>query len=64
MSIMRHYIAFWNDGHDYGETEFLSTHRANSKANVEDAKAEMMRKFGYKRSRNMNIISTQLYHSA
>lgn len=33
----RKYLAIWDDGHDYGEFEFYSFHRANSKANIEDA---------------------------
>lgn len=56
---MRNYVAFWDDGHDYGELEFLSSHRANSKANMEDAKREMARKYGWKRANAMRIISTE-----
>ena len=56
---MRIYVVFWDDGHDHGELEFFSSHRANSKANMEDAKAEMARKYGCKRAYNMKIISTE-----
>lgn len=57
---MRCYIAFYDDGHDYGEFTFYSSHRANSKANYGDAKKEAQHKFGFKRARCMNITHTQL----
>ncbi len=56
----RRYIAFCDDGHDYNEVEFYSAHRANSKANLEDAKKELERKYGYTRSRQITIKYTQL----
>lgn len=57
----RTYIAFYDDGHDYGEFEFESEHRANSKANLADAKEKAHRKYGYKRAREIVIYSTQLF---
>ncbi len=42
----RKYLASTDNGHDYSSFEFYSEHRAGSKANLEDAKAEMRRKFG------------------
>ena len=32
------YIAYYNNGHEYGNFRFYSMHKANSKANIEDAK--------------------------
>ena len=57
---MRKYIAFYDDGHDYGEFEFYSSNRANSKANKEDAKNTAYRLFGYNRALNIRIENTQL----
>lgn len=58
---MRKYIGFWDDGHDRGEIEFYSDHRANSKANLEDARREYRLKHGYARSRQIEIKETVLY---
>ena len=33
----RKYLACWDDGHDYGEFEFYSCHRAIIKENIKDA---------------------------
>ena len=57
----RNYIAMYDDGHDYGVFEFSSTHRAKSKANYEDARAEAKRKYGFKRANCIVIYATQLY---
>lgn len=57
---MRKYIAFYDDGHDYGEFSFSSSHRANSKANLADAKTAAQRKFGFKRAVCIRITRTQL----
>ena len=57
----RNYIAMYDDGHDFGVFEFSSTHRANSNANIEDAKAEAKRKYGFKRANSIVIYATQLY---
>ena len=56
MSKTRTYIAFYDDGHDYGEFTFESSHRANSKANMEDAMETYKRKFGRK---HIKITSTE-----
>ena len=60
MRCLRTYIAFWDDGHDRGEFEFCSEHRANSKANLEDAQNYYRRKYGYARSKQIEIMSTAL----
>ena len=57
---MRSYIAFYDDGHDYGEFDFCSDHRANSKANIEDAKYTALRLYGYNRASRIEITGTQL----
>ena len=57
----RNYIAMYDDGHDFGVFEVSSTHRANSNANIEDAKAEAKRKYGFKRANSIVIYATQLY---
>lgn len=51
----RRYIAFY----DFGEFEFYSSHRANSKANIEDAMAHAKWHYGYKRSKQIQIKYTQ-----
>lgn len=56
----RLYIAYWDDGHDYGEFEFYSTHRANSKANIDDAYSEYLKKYGHSMYRYITITSTCL----
>ena len=55
----RLYRASWDDGHDYGEFEFYSTHRAGSKANLEDAYREY--RLSYGRSRRSSIEITSVY---
>lgn len=60
MARTRLYQACWDDGHDYGCFEFYSDHRANSKANIEDAKTECARKYGQGALRHKRILSTQL----
>ena len=57
----RNYIATYYDCHDYGVFEFSSTHRANSKPNIEDATIEAKRKYGFKRANSIVIYATQLY---
>ena len=57
---MKNYIAFYDDGHDYGEFTFRSAHQANSKANLEDAKKAAEKRYGYKRAKMLTIINTQL----
>lgn len=53
----RRYICKYDNGHDYGEIKFISTHRANSKANYEDAKTEMVLSLG-NRAKNYDILET------
>lgn len=57
---IRHYTAFYDDGHDYGEFTFSSCHKANSKPNLEDAKTAAKKKYGYKRANCIRIVSTQI----
>lgn len=42
---MKTYICIYNTGHDYGEFEFNSVHRKNSKGNLQDAKDIMWRRY-------------------
>lgn len=42
----RQYTAYCDNGHEYFDFEFYSEHRANSKANIEDAKRHYKRKHG------------------
>lgn len=57
---VRSYIAFWDDGHDRGEFVFTSCHRANSKANLADAKDTAKHKYGFNRAKCMRITQTML----
>jgi hypothetical protein len=59
---MRRYLASYDEGHDYGTFEFWSDHRANSKANLEDAKRKAISMYGYARGKRMEIIKTELYN--
>lgn len=56
----RRYTAYYDDGHDYGSFEFWSSHRANSKPNIEDAKAAARNRYGFKRERQIKITCTIL----
>lgn len=56
----RNYIAMYDDGHDFGDFEFSSTHRANSNANIEDAKSAAKSKYGFKRANSIVIYATQI----
>ncbi len=58
--MLRKYLANTDDGHDYSSFEFYSEHRATSKANLEDAKAEARRKYG-RRAQYMTITSVTRY---
>jgi hypothetical protein len=60
MSKTRTYIAFWDDGHDYGEFTFTSSHRARSKENLADAMEAYKRKFGRKHSVRINWTERSL----
>jgi len=57
---MKNYIALYDDGHDYGEFEYVSDHRNGSKANMKDAKEEFRRKFGSRRLQSVHIYHTEL----
>lgn len=54
----RLYRGFWDDGHDYGEFDYYSTHRNNSKENLEDAYREYQKRHG--RSHKIKITRTYL----
>ena len=56
----RKYIAYYDDGHDYDDFEFYSSHRAGSKANLGDAKREAISRYGYKRASYIEIYRTEL----
>ena len=55
---MRKYRAFWDDGHDEGEFEYYSSHRNNSKENLEDAYNFYFKHYG--RSHKIKITQTYL----
>lgn len=57
----RLYIAYWDDGHDRGDFTFYSSHRANSKPNLEDAYESYFNKYGYSRASKITITATCLY---
>lgn len=44
---LRKYRGFWDNGHDTGEFEYYSYHRNYSKKNMEDMRAEYIKKYGY-----------------
>lgn len=52
------YIAFYDDGHDQGDFEFYSEHRAGSKANKHDAYLQAVKKYGMTRANQIKITST------
>lgn len=54
----RLYTAYYDDGHDWGTFEFYSSHRANSKANIEDAKRTARNRYGFNRARQIEITCT------
>ena len=55
-----YYFASWDDGHDVGSFYFYSTHRANSKPNIEDAIRAYREEFG--RWHMVEITETRLKH--
>ena len=59
MKKQRKYLALYDDGHNFGEFEYYSDSRLNSKANLEDAKREFNRKYGFRRAQRVEIVSTQ-----
>lgn len=56
----RKYRLIYDDGHDYGEIEYFSEHRNNSKSNREDAEKALVKKFGWNRARHLTITQTFL----
>lgn len=56
----RLYRAIWDDGHDYGEFEYWSSYRNNSKQNKKDAEDKMISKYGYRGAKRKVIIQTYL----
>ena len=50
----RKYEAYADNGRDFITFDFYSTHRANSKANIEDAKREYRLKHGH----SIKVINT------
>ena len=54
----KRYLAFYDNGHDFGEFTFFSTHRANSRANLDDARHEAAKKWGWRYARAIRITST------
>lgn len=57
----RRYLPYCDNGHDYPEIIFYSAHRAGSKANEEDARREMQRKWGRKKARAVTILTITRY---
>ena len=58
MKSERKYLASCDDGHDYFQFEFYSEHRANSKANKEDAVIEARKRYG--KHVKIEVIETYL----
>lgn len=54
----KRYSAFYDNGHDFGEFTFYSSHRANSKANLADARREAAKRWGWRYARAIRITST------
>lgn len=50
MGYAKQYMAFYTDGHDCGKFTFYSEHRANSRANDDDAFKEARKRYGTKRA--------------
>lgn len=59
----RLYIAIIDDGHDTSDIEYYSTHRNGSKANLKDARDEMIKRWGYREAKHWNILNTWLQES-
>lgn len=59
--MQRTYLAIYDNGKGYGEFEYYSEYRNNSKKNLEDARETLYRKYGYNRyTRNYEIKQTML----
>lgn len=54
---MRKYRASYDDGHDYGEFEYYSNYRKNSRKNLEDMKREYKQQHGYTRYKEIKKFS-------
>lgn len=52
----RQYTAYADNGRDYVTFEFESTHRANSKCNLLDARIQYKKKHGYRN--NIHVYKT------
>ena len=57
---MRNYIAFTDDGHDFGEIHYTSDNRAGTRANWHDARAALRRQKGLSVARKTIIKSVAL----
>ena len=57
----RRYVAFYDNGRDYGEFVFYSLYRKGSKANMVDALNVMARKYGLKLAYQTYIKRIKLY---
>ena len=58
---MKKYLAMLDNGHDFTSIEYYSEHKNGSKANMEDCKKEIVKKWGYKAAQSYKITSTELY---
>lgn len=54
--MMKKYRAIYDDGHDYGEFEYWSEYRRNSKKHKEDMIQTYKDKYGYKRFKTIKNI--------
>ena len=54
---MRKYRASYYDGHDYGEFEYYSNYRKNSKKNLEDMRREYKQQHGFTRYQQIETFS-------
>ena len=54
---MRKYRASYDDGHDYGEFEYYSNYRKNSKKNLEDMKREYKQQHGSTRYKEIKTFT-------
>ena len=54
---MPKYRASYDDGHDYGEFEYHSNYKKNSKKNLEDMKREYKLQHGYTRFKEIKMFT-------
>ena len=57
---MRYYTMVIDDGHDIAYVVYQSEHRNGSKANLEDARDTLNRKYGWREAKHWRIIDTRL----